>query len=107
MSTRSRTGRFEGQRQDRKSIADRVATYGLRVFCTDCGKQHRHFTGRGARLRDLGSDCCGARMHPARWTGWAAWRLLPRSTRREETAGRRDERIERVGREFFMRGCDS
>ena len=107
MDQGSRSGRFEGQRQDRKSIADRVATYGLRVFCTDCGKQSRHFTGRGARLREIGSACCGARMHPARWAGWATWRLLPRATRREETAGRRDERIERVGSDHFMRGCDS
>ncbi len=107
MSHNARSGRFEGQRQDRKAIADRVATYGLKVFCTDCGKQHRHFTGRGERLRNIGSACCGARMHPSRWAGWATWRLAPRDARREEPAAVRDLRVERVGREFYMRGLDS
>jgi len=101
------TGAFEGQRQDRSAIADRVATYGLKVFCTDCGLQHRHHTGRAFRLRQVCSPCCGARMHPARWEGWAAWRLLPPAARREETVTPADERIERVGRNYYMRGCDS
>jgi len=101
------SGRFEGQRQGRQAIADRVATYGLKVFCTDCGKLHRHRTGRGERLRTIGSPCCGARMHPARWAGWADWRNSPRLTRREEISQPADPRVERVGREFFMRGLDS
>jgi len=98
---------FEGQRQDRESIADRVATYGLKVFCTDCGKLHRHFAARSERLRNVGSPCCGARMHPARWKGWDAWRMKPLHSRREETAGKRDDRILRLGGDYFMRGCDS
>ena len=98
---------WTGQRQDRKSIADRVATYGLKVYCTDCGKQHRHFAQRGERLRMIGSPCCAARMHPARWGGWADWRLAAREVRRQEPAGVSDERVQRVGREYFMRGCDS
>ncbi len=98
---------FEGQRQDRQTIADRVATYGLKVFCTDCGLQSRHHTGRGVRLRNVPSPCCRARMHPARWSGWEAWRVAPRDVRREDVAGVRDPRIERVGREYFMRGLDS
>jgi len=107
MTTARRSGRFEGQRQDRAAIADRVATYGLKVFCTDCGKLQRHFAARGERLRNIGSDCCGARMHPARWNGWAAWRMAPRDLRREETTTLRDERIQRVGGDFFMSGLDS
>lgn len=107
MARERRPGMFEGQSQSRESIADRVATYGLKVYCTDCGLQHRYFTGRGQRLREIGSACCAARLHPARWNGWAAWRLSPRDSRREEPTTPRDERIQRVGRDYFMSGCDS
>lgn len=102
-----RSGVFEGQSNDPRAIAERVATYGLKVYCTDCGKQHRHFSGRGPRLGYVPSPCCGSRMRPARWRGWAAWRLSKRSERREEPATVPDRRIERVGGEFYMRGLDS
>ena len=98
---------FEGQRQDRKTIADRVATYGLKVFCTDCGLLHRHHTGRGERLRNVSSPCCGARMHPSRWAGWDRWRMVSRDLRREEPATLADPRTMRVGKTVYMRGCDS
>lgn len=107
MKREGRTGGWEGQSQSRASIADRVATYGLKVFCTDCGLQHRHFTGRGQRLRNVASPCCAARMHPARWSGWEAWRNKPRGLRREEAAAVADPRIVRVGGKSFMRGLDS
>jgi len=102
-----RTGRFEGQRQDRATIADRVATYGLKVFCTACGKLHRHFAGRGERLRNIGSACCAARMRPSRWSGWPEWRLRSFEDRREEPAEAADPHVVRVGRDSFMRGLDS
>ncbi len=101
------SGAFEGQRQDRRAIADRVATYGLRVFCTDCGRMHRHRGIGGERLRNIPSVCCGARMRPSRWRGWAEWRRTPRPSRREEPAPLPDPYVRRCGGEYFMRGFDS
>ncbi len=98
------SGRFEGQRQDRKAIADRVATYGLKVFCTDCGKLQRHRTGYGQRLRYQASPCCLARMHPARWKGWELWRVEPRHSRREEPLPVMDGDVVKVGGQLYMRG---
>jgi len=100
-------GSYEGQLQDRRSIADRVATYGLKVFCTDCGLQHRHRTGVEERLRNIASPCCGARMHPGRWDGWAAWRKIRRDLRREVPVGKPDGRMFRVDGATYMRGLDS
>lgn len=97
---------FAGQRQDRAAIADRVATYGLRVFCTDCGLMSRHRQG-GERLRHVASVCCGARMHPARWGGWGEWRRGSRALRREEPTAPADPHVERKGGSYFMRGLDS
>ena len=102
-----RTGPFEGQSQDRRAIAERVATYGLKVFCTDCGLMHRHRTVGGERLRTIPSACCGARMRPSRWQGWAEWRRAPRELRREEPARPSDPRVVRVAGEYYMRGFDS
>ena len=103
-----RSGYFEGQRQDPAAIAERVATYGLKVFCTECGKRHRHFARRGLRLRNTGSTCCGARMRPARWSGWESWRGTPPILRRQEPAHvEPDPHVVRVGKDFFMRGLDS
>lgn len=82
----SLSGRFEGQANDRQAIIDRIATYGLRVFCTDCGRLHRHYAGRADRLRNLASPCCGARMRQVRWKGWQHWRTADREARREEPA---------------------
>jgi len=97
---------FEGQRQDRRAIAERVATYGLKVFCTDCGLMSRHRQG-GERLRHIASVCCGARMHPARWGGWGEWRRGPRALRREEPAAPADPHVVRKGGNYFMSGLDS
>jgi len=98
---------FEGQSQDRRSIADRVATYGLKVFCTDCGLMHRHRALGGERLRNIPSVCCGARMRPSRWQGWAEWRRGPRELRREEPAALPDRHVVRVAGKYYMRGLDS
>ena len=100
-------GIFEGQNQNRRAIAERVATYGLKVFCTDCGLQHRHRTVGGERLRNIPSACCGARMHPARWGGWSEWRRGPRALRREEPAALPDRHVVRVAGNYYMRGLDS
>lgn len=100
-------GVFEGQSQNRSAIADRVATYGLKVFCTDCGLMHRHRTIGGDRLRHKASACCGARMHPARWKGWDQWRRGPRGLRREEPAALPDRHVVRVEGKYYMRGLDS
>lgn len=102
-----RSGHFEGQRQDPAAIADRVATYGLKVFCTECGKRHRHFTRRGIRLRSAASPCCGARMHPSAWPGWEMWSNKPPILRREEVADNADARLLRIGKDYYMRGIDS
>jgi len=107
MGRNETNGAWEGQRQDRATIADRVATYGLKVFCTDCGLQSRHFTGRGQRLRNVASACCAARMRPARWSGWPAWRVAARGIRREDPQTVADPRVERVAGQSFMRGLDS
>ena len=98
---------FEGQHQDRRAIAERVATYGLKVFCTRCGLMHRHRTIGGDRLRNLPSPCCGARMRPARWKGWDEWRHRSRDTRAEEPVPLADAHVVRVGRHYYMRGLDS
>jgi len=102
-----RSDPFEGQRQDRRAIADRVATYGLKVFCTDCGLMSRHRTVGGERLRHIPSICCGARMHPARWGGWGEWRRGPRALRREEPAAPADPHVVRKSGHYYMRGLDS
>lgn len=94
---------FEGQSQDRQAIADRVATYGLKVFCTDCGLMHRHRTIGGDRLRNVPSVCCGARMRPGRWKGWGEWRI----GLRQEPESPPDGRIIRKGGQYYMRGFDS
>ncbi len=104
--SRGASGAFEGQRQDRKSIAERVATYGLRVFCTDCGLMHRHRTNGGDRLRNVPSSCCGARMRKAKWQGWDAWRRGPRELRRQEPAPMDGYVVRRQGK-YYMRGLDS
>lgn len=101
------SGAFEGQHQDRRAIAERVATYGLKVFCTDCGLMHRHRTVGGDRLRNVPSACCGARMRPCRWKGWDAWRRGPRAARREEPAPLADRYVVRKGGKYYMRGLDS
>ena len=98
---------FEGQRQDRRAIMERVATYGLKVFCTDCGLMHRHRTVGGERLRSIPSACCGARMRPSRWKGWSEWRQSSRHLRREEPARPADPRVVRVAGQYYMRGFDS
>jgi len=98
---------FEGQKQDRLSIAERVATYGLKVFCTDCGAMHRHRTAGGDRLRNIPSACCGARMRKAKWSGWDQWRRTPRPLRREEPAPPPDPYVVRKAGKYFMRGLDS
>ena len=90
---------FEGQRNDRRAIAERVATYGLKVFCTDCGLMQRHKTAGGERLRSIPSACCGARMRPRVWKGWAEWRSGPRELRRQEPAPVQDDHVVRVGSE--------
>ena len=101
-------GAVEGQGQDRRAIAERVATYGLKVFCTDYGLMHRHRTVGGERLRSIPSACCGARMRPSRWKGWDAWRSGPRELRREEPAHAPGDRyVVRVGGKYYMRGLDS
>ncbi len=97
----------EGQRQDRAAIADRVATYGLRVFCTDCGLMHRHRTIGGDRLRNVPSACCGARMRKAKWEGWPGWRSGPRELRRQEPEPLPDRYVVRRGGKYYMRGLDS
>jgi hypothetical protein len=102
-----RSGVFEGQSNDRRAIAERVATYGLRVFCTDCGLMHRHRSAGGDRLRSKASPCCGARMRPKVWNGWAQWRRASRVQRREEPAPLPDPYVARVGGKYFMRGFDS
>lgn len=101
------SGGFEGQRQDSKAIAERVATYGLKVFCTDCGQLHRHRTGLGLRLRNTESPCCAARMRPVRWSGWAQWRAATRNTRRENPTPVTDPYVVRHGKKYFMIGFDS
>jgi len=98
---------FEGQRQDRRAIAERVATYGLRVFCTECGLMHRHRTAGGERLRSIPSACCGARMRPSRWNGWDEWRALPPGLGREEASVPSDGRIVRKGGKYYMARFDS
>lgn len=103
----ARSGAFEGQSQDRAAIAERVATYGLKVFCTDCGLMHRHRTVPGDRLRSIPSVCCGARMRPSRWQGWEQWRNGPRALRREEPAALPDRRVVRRGGKYYMGGLDS
>lgn len=102
-----RSDLFEGQKQDRRAIADRVATYGLKVFCTECGLMHRHRTGGGERLRNIPSACCGARMRPSRWSGWAEWRRGPRTLRREEPQPLGDPHVVRKAGHYYMRGLDS
>jgi len=100
-------GPHEGQRQDRLAIADRVATYGLKVFCTDCGMMHRHRKAGGERLRNVPSPCCAARMRPTRWGGWDEWRRGTRATRREEAAPFSDGYVLRRSGRYYMRGLDS
>lgn len=97
---------FEGQAQDRQAIAERVATYGLKVFCTDCGRMHRHRQG-GDRLRHIPSACCGARMRPSRWNGWDEWRSSGRGMGREEPEAPPDPNVVRKGGEYYMRRFDS
>ncbi len=97
-----RSGAFEGQRNDRKAIADRVATYGLKVVCTDCGLLQRHRPGYGGRLRHQASRCCKARMHPVRWKGWEVWRVEPRHSRREEPVPTHGEGVVGIGGQFYM-----
>jgi len=104
--SRATSGAFEGQRQDRKAIAERVATYGLRVFCTDCGLMHRHRTNGGDRLRNIPSGCCGARMRLAKWVGWDAWRHAARDSRREEPEPMIGYVVRQHGK-YYMRGFDS
>ncbi len=101
-----RSAMFEGQNQSRKAIAERVATYGLRVFCTDCGLMHRHRTNGGDRLRNIPSGCCGARMRLAKWAGWDAWRRGPRDLRRQEPDPMEGYVVRRQGK-YYMRGLDS
>lgn len=111
--SRGSSAAFEGQGQDRRAIAERVATYGLKVFCTDCGLMHRHRTVGGERLRSIPSVCCGARMRPSRWegsassAGWDKWRALPPGLGREEPAAPTDGRIVRKGGKYYMRKLDS
>lgn len=107
LRSRIPSGAFEGQGQDRRAIAERVATYGLKVFCTDCGLMHRHRTAGGERLRSIPSVCCGARMRPKIWKGWDQWRRGPRDLRREEPAAVPDRHVVRVAGKYYMRGLDS
>ena len=101
------SGAFEGQGQDRRAIAERVATYGLKVFCTDCGLMHRHRTVGGDRLRNIPSACCGARMRPSRWQGWDEWRSSGPGLGREEPARPSDPHVARVGGDYYMRRLNS
>ena len=53
----------------RLSERERVAKFGLKVLCLNCGRRYRHRPEGPPRLRlrDAQSPCCNAPMRTVRW----------------------------------------
>lgn len=62
----------DAETRQRRAIAARVARFGRKVRCAECGERVRVRTSGAARLRSLACGHCGGRLRPLNWRGFDA-----------------------------------
>lgn len=70
LETRRERSIESAEQAKRRAVASRVARFGRRVRCAQCGEEARVHTHAGERLRSLGCERCGGRLRPLTWRGW-------------------------------------